>query len=62
MDLSCGHRFPYFFINLYTSLTVVESLMMAIAAIVPHYLMGIAGVLRRRGCKGPSKDSWLVIG
>lgn len=37
-------RFPYFFINLYTSLTVVESLMMAIAAIVPHYLMGIAGV------------------
>jgi len=38
-----GDRFPYFFINLYTSLTVVESLMMAIAAIVPHYLMGIAG-------------------
>jgi len=38
-----GDRFPFFFINLYTSLTVVESLMMAIAAIVPHYLMGIAG-------------------
>jgi len=38
-----GDRFPYFFINLYSSLTVVESLMIAIAAIVPHYLMGIAG-------------------
>ncbi|KAG2450898.1 hypothetical protein HYH02_004730 [Chlamydomonas schloesseri] len=38
-----GDRFPYFFINLYVSLTVVESLMMAIAAVVPHYLMGIAG-------------------
>ncbi|GAX82112.1 hypothetical protein CEUSTIGMA_g9540.t1 [Chlamydomonas eustigma] len=40
---SNGDRFPYFFINLYTSLTVVESMMMAMAAIVPHYLMGIAG-------------------
>lgn len=33
----------FFFVNLYVSLTVVESLMMAIAAVVPHYLMGIAG-------------------
>lgn len=38
-----GDRFPYFFLNLYFSLTCVESLMMAIAAIVPHYLLGIAG-------------------
>lgn len=37
-----GDRFVYYFVNLYVSLTVVESLMMAIAAIVPHYLMGIA--------------------
>ncbi|KAG2485433.1 hypothetical protein HYH03_015813 [Edaphochlamys debaryana] len=37
-----GDRFPYFFLNLYVSLTVVESMMMAIAAVVPHYLMGIA--------------------
>ena len=35
-----GDRFPYFFLNLYVSLTVVESLMMAIAALVPHYLVG----------------------
>ncbi len=38
-----GDRFVYFFVNLYMALTVVESLMMAIAAVVPHYLMGIAG-------------------
>ncbi|EFJ40488.1 hypothetical protein VOLCADRAFT_99753 [Volvox carteri f. nagariensis] len=38
-----GDRFVYFFVNLYVSLTVVESLMMSIAAVVPHYLMGIAG-------------------
>ncbi|KAG1652464.1 hypothetical protein FOA52_009206 [Chlamydomonas sp. UWO 241] len=38
-----GDRFPYFVLNLYASLTVVESIMMMIAAIVPHYLMGIAG-------------------
>ncbi|GIL56549.1 hypothetical protein Vafri_11897 [Volvox africanus] len=38
-----GDRFVFFFVNLYVSLTVVESLMMAIAAVVPHYLMGIAG-------------------
>lgn len=38
-----GDRFPYFFTNLFLALTVVESLMMMIAAIVPHYLMGIAG-------------------
>jgi hypothetical protein len=38
-----GDRFPYFFLNLYMALTTVEGLMMAIAAIVPHYLMGIAG-------------------
>ena len=37
-----GDRFPYFFICLGISLMVVESLMMAIAAIVPHFLMGIA--------------------
>lgn len=33
----------YFNVNLYLALLVVESLMMAIAAVVPHYLMGIAG-------------------
>ncbi|GFR44953.1 hypothetical protein Agub_g6261 [Astrephomene gubernaculifera] len=38
-----GDRFVYFFVNLFVSLTVVESMMMAIAAVVPHYLMGIAG-------------------
>ncbi|KAG2444072.1 hypothetical protein HYH02_009015 [Chlamydomonas schloesseri] len=38
-----GDRFPYFFINLFVALMCVESLMVAIAAIVPHYLMGIAG-------------------
>jgi hypothetical protein len=37
-----GDRFPFFFMQLFASLLVVESLMMAIAAIVPHYLMGIA--------------------
>lgn len=38
-----GDRFVHFFINLYVALTATESLMTAIAAIVPHYLMGIAG-------------------
>lgn len=38
-----GDRFPYFFTNLFLALTVVESLMMMISAVVPHYLMGIAG-------------------
>lgn len=33
-----GDRFPFFFINLFVSLMVVESLMMSIAAIVPHYV------------------------
>eukprot|EP01025_Chloroclados_australasicus_P007707 TRINITY_DN1255_c0_g2_i1.p1 TRINITY_DN1255_c0_g2~~TRINITY_DN1255_c0_g2_i1.p1 ORF type:complete len:648 (-),score=54.65 TRINITY_DN1255_c0_g2_i1:460-2403(-) len=37
-----GDRFPYFVLDLWISLLVVESLMMAIAAIVPHFLMGIA--------------------
>lgn len=37
-----GDRFVYFVINLFMSLVVVESLMMAIAPLVPHYLMGIA--------------------
>lgn len=38
-----GDRFPAFFMNLFLALMTVESLMMAIAAIVPHYLMGLAG-------------------
>ncbi|MEW5317656.1 MAG: hypothetical protein WDW38_008938 [Sanguina aurantia] len=38
-----GDRFVFFFINLFMALMTVESLMMAIAAVVPHYLMGIAG-------------------
>eukprot|EP01024_Parvocaulis_polyphysoides_P041151 TRINITY_DN3769_c0_g1_i13.p1 TRINITY_DN3769_c0_g1~~TRINITY_DN3769_c0_g1_i13.p1 ORF type:complete len:630 (-),score=98.92 TRINITY_DN3769_c0_g1_i13:808-2697(-) len=37
-----GDRFPYFVLDLWISLLVAESLMMAIAAIVPHFLMGIA--------------------
>lgn len=37
-----GDRFVFFFVNLFVSLMVVESMMMAIAALVPHYLMGIA--------------------
>jgi hypothetical protein len=41
--LSAGDRFVYFFLNLFMALATVEGLMMAIAAIVPHYLMGIAG-------------------
>ncbi|GAB4819573.1 hypothetical protein N2152v2_006619 [Parachlorella kessleri] len=32
----------YFILTLFAALTVVESLMMAIAPVVPHYLMGIA--------------------
>ena len=32
----------FFILELFMSLTVVESLMMAIAPLVPHYLMGIA--------------------
>ena len=35
--------FAFFVAQLFMSLTVVESLMMAIAPLVPHYLMGIAG-------------------
>lgn len=35
--------FLFFVAQLFMSLTVVESLMMAIAPLVPHYLMGIAG-------------------
>ncbi|KAG2436775.1 hypothetical protein HXX76_006299 [Chlamydomonas incerta] len=42
-----GDRFPYFFLNLFAALMCVESLMMAIAAVVPHYLMGIAGAAAR---------------
>mmetsp|Transcript_30928 Transcript_30928/g.80622 ORF Transcript_30928/g.80622 Transcript_30928/m.80622 type:complete len:634 (+) Transcript_30928:180-2081(+) len=38
-----GDRFPYFFLNLFVALMAAESAMMAIAAIIPHYLMGIAG-------------------
>ncbi|MEW5317658.1 MAG: hypothetical protein WDW38_008940 [Sanguina aurantia] len=45
-----GDRFVFFFINLFMALMTVESLMMAIAAVVPHYLMGIAeAVLRIMG-------------
>lgn len=39
---SSGDRFPYFILDLFVSLVVVESIMMAIAPLVPHYLMGIA--------------------
>ena len=35
-------RFVYFNLDLYFSLLVVESIMMAIAPLVPHFLMGIA--------------------
>ncbi|KAF5841257.1 P-loop containing nucleoside triphosphate hydrolase protein [Dunaliella salina] len=38
-----GDRFPFFFLNLFVALMAAESAMMAIAAIIPHYLMGIAG-------------------
>lgn len=42
-DLRPGAGYVWFFIlELFMSLTVVESLMMAIAPLVPHYLMGIA--------------------
>lgn len=40
---SDGEAFAYFFLNLYVSLMVTEGLMLSIAALVPHYLMGIAG-------------------
>ncbi len=35
-------RFVYFCLDLFFSLAVVESLMMAIAPLVPHFLMGLA--------------------
>ena len=38
-----GDPFFYFVLNLYLSLMVTEGLMLCIAVIVPHYLMGIAG-------------------
>eukprot|EP00892_Ulva_mutabilis_P010291 jgi/Ulvmu1/7634/UM038_0061.1 len=41
--VSDGGRVAYFILNLFTCLVTVEALMMAIAAIVPHYLLGIAG-------------------
>ena len=37
-----GESVVYFILDLFISLVVVESLMMAIAPLVPHYLMGIA--------------------
>jgi ABC-type multidrug transport system permease subunit len=37
-----GEHVVYFILDLFASLVVVESLMMAIAPLVPHYLMGIA--------------------
>jgi len=39
---SNGGDVIYFILDLFASLTVVESLMMAIAPIVPNFLMGIA--------------------
>ena len=33
-----GDRFPYFFLNLFVALMCAESAMMAIAAIIPHYV------------------------
>jgi hypothetical protein len=34
-------HFLFFALNLYASVTVVESLMMVIASVVPNFLMGI---------------------
>lgn len=34
-------HFVFFALNLYASVTVVESLMMVIASVVPNFLMGI---------------------
>lgn len=34
-------HFIFFVLNLYASVTVVESLMMVIASVVPNFLMGI---------------------
>lgn len=34
-------HYLFFVLNLYASVTVVESLMMAIASVVPNFLMGI---------------------
>ncbi|KAL8547851.1 hypothetical protein ACS0TY_007247 [Phlomoides rotata] len=34
-------HYAFFLLNLYSSVTVVESLMMALASVVPNYLMGI---------------------
>lgn len=39
---SSAQAFVYFILNLFLALVVVESIMMAIAPMVPHYLMGIA--------------------
>jgi hypothetical protein len=34
-------HYIFFVLNLYASVTVVESLMMAIASVIPNFLMGI---------------------
>jgi len=33
-----GDRFPFFFLNLFVALMAAESAMMAIAAVIPHYV------------------------
>eukprot|EP00967_Tisochrysis_lutea_P096646 scaffold141686_cov18-Tisochrysis_lutea.AAC.2 len=33
-----GDRFPFFFLNLFVALMAAESAMVAIAAIIPHYV------------------------
>lgn len=40
---SCSDAFVYFVLNLFFSLMATEGLMLCIAVLVPHYLMGIAG-------------------
>ncbi|KAF5826796.1 ABC-2 type transporter-domain-containing protein [Dunaliella salina] len=39
-----GDRFPYFFLNLFAALMVSESMVVAVSAVIPNFLMGIASL------------------
>lgn len=43
-------HFVFFFLNIYSCISVIESLMMVVASLVPNFLMGIitgAGIIVR---------------
>lgn len=44
------NHFVFFFLNIYSCISVIESLMMVVASLVPNFLMGIitgAGIIVR---------------